>query len=618
MNSYKLQFGAYFHSPQKIKFRVWAPKNPSLALAIINQNGDLTSYRMRKVGLGIFDFSLDLPPDSTTDLDYFYELENGRLLPDPCSRWQPAGVHGPSRVYDPQRFVWTDDGWKGIPLSDYVIYELHIGTFTSEGTFEGAIQKLPHLCSLGITAVELMPVMEFPGERNWGYDVACPYAAHHAYGGPSGLKAFIDACHSTGLAVILDVVYNHLGPEGNYLGEFGFYFTDRYQTPWGSAVNFDGPYCDYVRKYFIDNALFWLKDYHVDALRLDAVHSIYDKSPRHILEEIQTQFRQKAELLGRRSFLIVESDLNDIKLLSPSKSGGYGIDAQWNDDFHHAIFAALTKSSRGYFQDFGSIGQIGKAMTEGFVYDGQWSHYRKKRFGTSSKNISGEHFVVCLQNHDQVGNAGLGKRLGRIIPEKQLRLAAALLFFTPSLPLIFMGEEWNAKTEFLYFTSFEDEELGKRVSEGYKAEFQLLDDEKFSPQNKERFDRSKIQWSELENPASLSMLEFYKKLISLRRKPPLLFNKVRDNFLVQANEKEKWMLLSSNEQLIIANFRDVGVTLSPSLPPETWELALSSSDDFEKTDENCRLCRRLSIEEASPTSIFVPSWTALVYTKRKK
>src|SRR5947209_3618668 len=381
-SQWQLHFGARPLPDGSTEFRVWAPLAESLCVRVVGgepravemsrDEGDVFEARVEGVGAGA---------------DYFYVVNGGRERPDPVSRFQPAGVHGPSRVVGPEEFEWTDSGWKGIALRDLVIYELHTGTFTPEGTFEGVIPKLAHLKSLGVTAVELMPVAEFPGGRNWGYDGAHLYAPQSTYGGPVGLKRLIDACHAQGLAFVLDVVYNHLGPEGNYLGEYMPVFSDTHKSPWGRGLNFDGEESDGVRRHFIENALYWLTEYHVDALRLDAVHSIVDISPRHLLEELAGEFHARARATGRNAFLIAESDLNDVRVIKPGEEGGYGIDAQWSDDFHHSLHALLTKAERGYFADFGRLEDLAKALGEGFVYDGRRSAYRRRRHGTPSAGL---------------------------------------------------------------------------------------------------------------------------------------------------------------------------------------------------------------------------------------
>jgi maltooligosyltrehalose trehalohydrolase len=447
------------------------------------------------------------------------ERAEPKELPDPVSRWQPEGVHGPSRVVDPAAFRWTDDAWKGVGLERFVVYELHVGTFTEGGTFESAIAGLDRLVALGVTAIEIMPVAEFPGARNWGYDGVALYAPQSGYGGPEGLKRLVDAAHARGLAVVLDVVYNHVGPEGNYLGEFGPYFTDRYQTPWGKAVNYDGPDSDEVRRFVLDNARHWVTEYHVDALRLDAVHGIFDFGARHLLEELADEVHAVGERLGRPVVLIAESDLNDPRLIREKAQGGYGLDAQWSDDFHHAVHAALTGETKGYYSDFGPVRTIAESLREPFVYAGHYSPHRRRRHGAPSVGIPRWRFVVSIQNHDQVGNRATGERFGTLLsPEKQ-RLAAALLLLAPYVPMLWMGEEYGETNPFLYFVSHGDPQLVEAVREGRKREFASFawSGEVPDPQAEESFHRSRLDLSKLERAPHAGIAALYRDLLALRR-----------------------------------------------------------------------------------------------------
>lgn len=501
-----------------VYFLVWAPNVRELGVRVQGN-----TFPMTRAGE---DFEV-LIPAAKPGQTYSLVLDGAKERPDPVSRSQPEGVHGPSEIIDPDAFSWSDQEWQGLPLNEYIIYELHTGTFTAEGNFEGVIQKIPYLKDLGITAIELMPVAEFPGSRNWGYDGVDLYAPHSAYGGPDGLKRLVDACHHAGLAVVLDVVYNHVGPEGNYLAEFGPYFTDHYRTPWGCAVNFDGPGSDGVRRFVIDNALYWLSEYHIDALRLDAIHSIYDFSPVHILAELAARFHEQAAQLGRLAWLIGESDLNDVRVTTKN---GYGLDAQWHDEFHHALVSFLTKADRGFLASFGGLAEIQKVLTNGFVYDGIYSPYRRRRFGTSSKDLAGNKFVVFIQNHDQVANTSQGIRLSELVSTGQLKLAVTLLLCSPYLPLLFMGEEFAETAPFLYFTSFLDPALAKAVSEGRRREYAEFEtkDHFFDPQAPATFEKSKITWSLLGEARHHSILSFYRDLIALRKQWPCLSNCRKD------------------------------------------------------------------------------------------
>lgn len=519
------RYGATPRAGEGVDFRVWAPKVKTMAVKIAGRDVPMT-----RTGE---DFHAFIDSAHCGD-DYALILDGERARPDPVSRWQPHGVHGASRIVDPSAFQWTDSRWKGIALEHYIIYELHVGTFTAEGTFAGVVAKLPHLKALGITAIELMPVAEFPGDRNWGYDGVDLYAPHSAYGGPDDLRLLVDAAHREGIAVVLDVVYNHLGPEGNYLGEFGTYFTDHYRTPWGQALNFDGPGSDGVRRFFIENALYWLTEFHIDALRLDAIHGIFDFSARHILEELGEQFHEEAARLGRHAWVIAESDLNDVRVIKRRSEGGFELDAQWHDEFHHAVLSFLTGTSRGFLGGFGKLEHVRKAITDGFVYDGIHSAYRQRRFGSSSRDLPGYRFVAFLQNHDQVANTSGGRRLSTLVSEPELKAAIALLLCSPCLPLLFMGEEFADRAPFLYFTSHSDPGLAHAVSEGRKKEFADFAEaaEFVDPQSTEAFERSKISWGS----QNTGMFEFYRQLLALRKKWPCLSNGRKDLTRVEIDE----------------------------------------------------------------------------------
>jgi maltooligosyltrehalose trehalohydrolase len=453
---------------------------------------------------------------------YSYVLPDGQERPDPASHHQPLGVHGPSALVDHDAYPWSAEGWVSPPVDEYILYELHVGTFTPEGTFDAAIKRIPHLKNLGITAVELMPVGAFPGARNWGYDGVSPYAVQESYGGPDGLKRLVDALHSAGLAAVLDVVYNHLGPEGNYLGQFGPYFTDQYRTPWGQAVNFDGPGSDEVRRYFIDNALHWLGQYRFDALRLDAVHGIYDFGACHILAEMEEVM--EAAWPGQQKLLIAESDQNDERLCSPRHRGGYGLPAQWSDDYHHCLHTLLTGERDGYYADFGQAEHLAAAWIGGFVYGGRYSAFRQRRHGSTSALLKPRQLVVCSQNHDQIGNRMMGDRFTQTLTHTQLRLAATWVMLAPTVPLIFMGEEYAETAPFQYFVSHGDAGLLEAVREGRRREFASFawKGDVPDPADETTFMRSKLRWALLEEPAHAGMLEYYRALIRLRQGLPAL------------------------------------------------------------------------------------------------
>jgi maltooligosyltrehalose trehalohydrolase len=495
------------------EFRVWAPAARSVTLRLINAQGtrDLPMQREE-------DGHFALQASASAGDRYFYIVDGNKPVPDPVSRLLPEGVHGPTQIVDPEAFTWIDERWRGCPLRDYVIYELHIGTFTSEGTFDAAIAKLPYLKKLGITVIEIMPVAAFPGTRNWGYDGVSPYAVQASYGGPDGLKRLVNAAHELGLAVMLDVVYNHLGNEGNYLRLFGPYFTDKHKTPWGEAINYDQPGSAGVRRYFVENALYWIREYHFDGLRLDAVQTIQDDSPKHILAEIKENVAALAEELGRGVCVIAESDENDDKLVLPADRGGYGLDAVWSDDFHHALHAFFTGERKGYYQDFGRPEQIVRALEQGFVFQGEpFQFWGGRPRGTSSARIAAPAHVLCIQNHDQVGNRAQGERLTAIIPRGAGMLAAALLLLAPETPLLFMGQEYDEPNPFQFFTDYGDPALQKAVSEGRRNEFKDFDFQDVpDPQAPETFHRSKLNWR-LAQGENL-MLDWYASLLALRKK----------------------------------------------------------------------------------------------------
>ena len=474
---------------------------------------------------------------------YSYILNDKEERPDPASRLQPHGVHGPSMTLDLGKVPRRENSWRNPPLKDYIIYELHTGTFTPEGTFDAAAERIPYLKELGVTAIELMPVAQFPGTRNWGYDGVYPYAAQSSYGGPEGLARLIDALHEAGLAAVLDVVYNHLGPEGNYLRSFGPYFTDRYQTPWGEAINFDGEGSRGVRDFFINNSLYWLFELGFDALRLDAVHGIFDNSHVHILREMKD--RISAQPGGEVKYLIAESDLNDTCLVDRPQNGGYGLDAQWSDDFHHSLHTLLTGESNGYYMDFGSTGDMAKAYGEGFVYTGQHSRFRGRMHGTPSAHVHPCRLVVDSQTHDQVGNRMMGDRLSSSLPLHKLRFAAAATLLSPYIPLLFMGEEYAEPAPFQYFVSHSDPELIAAVTKGRTQEFSAFAWKGTPPDPSEEstFIRSKLGASLFENEPHAGILEFYKKLIDLRKQHPALGCRSREHMEVLHMQESNTIIL---------------------------------------------------------------------------
>jgi maltooligosyltrehalose trehalohydrolase len=565
---------------QGVRFKVWAPKASSVLLRVVGEADDIPMNSETKGYFTVF-FVNGKAGDR-----YNYVLDGGRVRPDPVSRFQPEGVHGPSEVIDPKQFKWEDQNWKGIPLEEMIIYELHTGTFTQEGTFEAIVPILDYLKNeLGVTAVELMPVAQFPGIRNWGYDGTYLYAPQNSHGGPEGLKRLINACHRKGLAVILDVVYNHLGPEGNYLDDYGFYFTDRYKTPWGAAINFDGPESDEVRKFIVHNALYWVTEYRMDGLRIDAIHGIFDLSARHILYDIKEAVQLQAKRSGRHLVVIAESNLNDVRVINPPSKGGYGLDAQWNDDFHHCLHTLLTNERNGYYQDFGEMSQLAKALREGFVYSGQYSSYRKRRHGSSSKHLPADKFVVFSQNHDQVGNRLKGDRLSTLVSFEALKLAAGAVLLSPYIPLLFMGEEYGEEAPFQYFVNHSDQGLIEAVRKGREEEFAAFEwgGEVADPQDEETFLKSKVNLNLRQKEIHRILLEFYKTLIQLRKEIPCLSHPDKKGIRIRAFQEEKAMIMKrqygEDRVISVFNFSDRPIKIKAMLEKGHWQNILSSASE---------------------------------------
>lgn len=576
MRSFALDIGATPVS-DGVRFRVWAPAITSLQVELVD--ADASKIHLQRYG----EYFQGILPASVGDR-YWYWLDGTLRRPDPASRSQPDGVHGPSQVIDPA-FAWNDRGWRGRALDESIFYELHVGAFTPEGTFDAAIQRLDYLDELGITAIELMPVAQFPGNRNWGYDGVFPFAPQMSYGGAAGLKRFVDACHQKGLAVILDVVYNHLGPEGNYLHAFGPYFTDRYRTPWGDAVNFDGPYSDAVRHYFVSNALYWVTEYHMDALRIDAIHGIFDFSARHILEELAEAVHGQARDLGRPVHVVAESPLNDVRTVTPPELGGFGLDAQWNDDFHHALRTVLTGKRGGYYVDFGDFSQLVKAFREGFVYSGQYSRYRKRRHGSSSAMIPPGKLVVFSQNHDQVGNRIRGDRLCKTVSLEKLKLAAGAVLLSPYIPLLFMGEEYGETAPFPYFVSHGDPELVEAVRRGRREEFAAFgwQGEIPAPQAEETFLSAKIDPDLRLDGVHQALFSLYRELIRLRKELSLLRCLSREEMEITGIEPENVLAIrrwsGGDEILCFFNFDSRQQCVPDSFRHDACRKVLDSADE---------------------------------------
>lgn len=570
------RLGARLRPEGGAHFCVWAPAAKSVAVRRLSEGDRLVP--LESAGEGYF---AGIVEDARAGERYLYRLDDRLERPDPASRHQPDGVHGPSVIVDPSRFEWSDAGWPGRHLPDLVVYELHVGTFSPAGTFEGAIERLPDLAELGITAIELMPLVQFPGSRNWGYDGVDLFAVQDSYGGPEGLRRFVDACHTRGIAVLLDVVYNHFGPEGNYLRDFGPYFTDAYHTPWGEALNFSGAHSDAVRHFFFENARVWLEEYHVDGFRLDAVHAIVDPSARPFLAELAQEVHRVATRLDRRVHVIAESDRNDPRFARSTELGGYGLDAQWADDFHHALHALFESEQRGYFVDYGQVEDLARAWRDGFVYAGRYSRYRRRRHGASGGDLSPRTFVVCSQNHDQIGNRMVGDRPSGRRSLEELALGAAAVLLCPHLPLLFMGEEYAETSPFPYFVSHTDPELVEAVRQGRKAEFAAFDweGEPPDPQAEETFASAKLDPERPSRSPHREMRALYRELLRLRRewRPAEL---ERDDVEVVACESPRWLWVghrgAGGEQAMLLHFDEGPQRLEIPWPIGTWHRALDT------------------------------------------
>lgn len=550
---------------------VWAPDASSVELVV---EGERRRLERRPDGWWT-GTGAALPPGT----DYAFSVDGGPPRPDPRAPSLPDGVHGPARTVDQAAFAWTDHGWTPPRLADGVVYELHVGTFSPQGTFDGVVERLDHLVDLGVSHVELMPVHSFPGVRGWGYDVAGLFAPHGPYGGPDGLRRLVDACHRRGLAVILDVVWNHLGPEGNYLGTFGPYVTDRFRTPWGGAVNLGEPGADEVRRLVLDNAVMWLRDYHVDGLRIDAVHAFVDLTAVHLLEELAERVRRLEDELGRPLVLIAESDLNDPRLLRDQGHGGYGLDAQWSDDFHHAIHVTLTGDRSGYYEDFAGLADVARALERVFVYEGQPSAHRGRRHGRPADGLGSDRFLGYAQNHDQVGNRALGERLAHLAGERAARVAAALVLTGPFVPLLFAGEEWGASTPFRFFTDYGDTALWDAVRDGRRREFAAFGwapEDVPDPQDPGTFEASRLDWAELGREPHAGLLAWHRQLIRLRRDQPGLRDPGRP--VVSADAAAGTLVVERPGTVLAVNVADATRTIELS-PGRHRVLAASDPDD---------------------------------------
>ncbi len=570
------------------RFSVWAPKAETLHLIIIGHD---QPHKMHREKFGYWNVAVK---GISPGVRYKYLINKKDGFPDPGSLSQPEGVHEASEAIDLSDFEWTDGNWNNNPLTNMIQYELHTGTFTPEGNFQGIRSKLDYLQHLGINAIELLPVSQFSGNRNWGYDGVYPFAVQNSYGGAKELMALVNDCHNRGIAVIMDVVYNHLGPEGNYTSNFGPYFTDTYSTPWGQPINFDGEHSDAVRNYFVQNALMWLRDFHMDGLRLDAVHAIFDFGARHIMQELTEKTEELSIETGRKYYLIAESHLNDVKYVSPTSSGGYGLNAQWSDDFHHTVHTLVTGEKKGYYVDFGKPRQLSKAIKEVFVFDNKYSEYRKKTYGNSAIKNPGEQFVIFSQNHDQVGNRLHGDRLISLSDFETAKVIAGTLFLTPNVPMLFMGEEYGERNPFNYFVSHLDPELNRLVREGRKREFSDFfgdTSDAADPDSPEAFEASKLSWNIEDDKEKKAMFEFYRKLIELRKNHPVLKIPDKDNLRITEHGNlfilERW----HGENRIIASINFSNQTEKLTIPADyktsLKKLIDSNDEQWKGTGEVC-------------------------------
>lgn len=551
MNPFNQKVGAFYRGDGCCDFYVWAPFKKKVEVVETATN---KKHEMQKDARGFWSACLNATPGTR----YMYALDDKLVRPDPASLSQPDGVHEVSEVVD-RTFEWSDNAWRGLPLGEMIIYELHTGTFTSQHDFTGVIDKFKYLKALGVNTIELMPIAQFPGERNWGYDGVFPFAVQNSYGGVNGLKKLVNEAHNAGLAVVLDVVYNHLGPEGNYLNDYGPYFTDKYKTPWGPALNFDDAYCDAVRQYFLQNALMWLDEFHVDGLRMDAVHAIWDFSTEHFMQELKDAVTELEKTAARKKVLVAELDLNNVRYINAQDKGGYGLDGQWVDEFHHALHSIVTGERDGYYEDFGEMVHLEKAFRDTYVYNGTYSPHRKKIFGSDAGNHPYDQFVVFSQNHDQIGNRAKGDRLTATLNFEELKLVAATYLLSPYVPMIFMGEEYGEKNPFQFFISHGDEQVVESTRTGRKEEFSYFNfKEEFpDPYAADTFERSSLSWCINEDPHA-TLLKFYTYLINFRKTRKAMQGKERNSMYVHPANDEKVLAFErfceDDHVLILLNF----------------------------------------------------------------
>lgn len=603
-----------FYTNKTTVFTVWAPLKKTMFLHIISP--EERTVEMSKDSKGYFKVEVK---DAKPGWRYYYRPNNEKDVADVASHFQPEDTLGPSEIIDHAAFQWNDANWKGVPLQDMVFYEIHVGTFTNEGTFEAIIPYLDDIISTGINAIELMPVCQFSGDKNWGYDGTYPYSVHLSYGGPEGLKKLVDACHQRGIAVFLDVVYNHIGPEGNNFEEYAPYFTDKYKAPWGTAINFDGEYSDGVKEYFSENPVFWFEHYHIDGLRLDAVHEMYDRNAVNFWKIMYDKIRLYEQKAGRRLYTTAESDLNSPHVTKLPDSGGMGFDAQWLDDFHHILYVLLEPGGHKRYGDYRNMEQLAKVYTDGFVHSGEWMEFRKRTHGASSADVSGDHFIAFNMNHDQVGNRIKGERLSMLVSFEKQKLAAAALMLSPYIPLLFMGEEYGEDTPFYFFVSHHNKEAVKGVQEGRRNEFKkfgLKDDENFpDPAADETFNACKLQWQKRKEGKYKIMLEWNKLLIKLRRSNPMLYNFSKSNVKAFPLGEDGLIIHRQTDDgrehlFCCLNLSDKEITYS--LPPYTnqWKKLLDSKEKQWMWDEEAAP----QPEEISTELLNLKPCSVVVYT----
>lgn len=567
------------------QFTVWAPEAASMMLHFTGRTERLIDMQKNEEGY----FQTAVMDVQENDL-YFYRPEGKNDYPDPASCYQPQGVFGPSAVVDHSTHTWNDGSWKGLPFSELIFYELHVGTFTKEGTFEAIIPRLDEIAGTGINAIELMPVAQYSGNWNWGYDGVFLYAVQHTYGGPKSLKKLVDACHQRGIAVFLDVVYNHLGREGNCLPFFGPYFSEKYQTPWGKAFNFDGAWSDGVKDYIIGNVLYWAEHYHIDGLRLDAIHEIFDRNAVNIWDLLHTRVKEWQQQTGRILYLVAESDLNSPRVVSPPGIGGHGFDAAWLDDFHHALYVLLDRAGWMHYRDFGSLEQLAKAYTEGYVHSGEYVHFRKRRHGASSAGVAGSKFIIFNQNHDLPGNRPGGERLSVLVDFDRLKLAAAAVLLAPYVPLLFMGEEYGEETPFYFFSDYNDPALRDELQEGRKKQFAGFEWKEAAPDpgKEEVFKASKLQWSRRTQGKHAILLSWHRELIRLRRQHPLLKDLSKNNIradLFSQSGLAVYRHSANGRQRLLCLFNFSGKEIPYTfLKPEGWSPTTAVAPSGEPMD----------------------------------